>query len=651
MRTLDDNPYPGSRSFQQADIALFHGRDADAQAVVDFWMSNRLAIVTGPVASGKTSLLHAGVYPLLQGGQANALPVGRLSHGMTFPFAATPGHNPYTYALLSTWQVAGVATRLAGQTVTGFLRQLARRSGAVIYAAIDQAEDISVDGTGGLRQTWRRQFLADLAEACETIPQLHLLLVARTAALNTIQARLGAGAMYEVKPLSVQNAEKAVTGPAAGAGRRFASGAARRLVADLCTSGIASAHGEQSVQADVVEPALLQAVCHHLWHALPAGLSEITEWHVREFGDVDSALAGFCGQVITDVAAEHDLKAQRLHSWLLRTFVTDGGTRGTAYEGMTDTADMPNAVVRSLVDRHLLTHEWRASARWCQLLSDRLIEPLRHADIRRAAPPTACDYLRAAKRQLALGELGLARKHAKASLLARHAPGLRGRADAEVLLGNVAHEQDDPDEALPHYRHAASLLEAADDSRAAVLCLAATGQTLLELGHIRDAVTEFRAAVERAPSELALQTQLARSLWHLGEGEAAIAILNGSLGIDGGHQGALRARGEILADLGDARNAVLDLERASVRDQPSARAAHGLALAVLGDHSGANREIQASVNAAPHNGRVLLYAARASALAGDKVSSWELARRAIDATDPELSPAHRSLALKLARDK
>ena len=121
-----------------------------------------------------------------------------------------------------------------------------------------------------------------------------------------------------------------------------------------------------------------------------------------------------------------------------------------------------------------------------------------------------------------------------------------------------------------------------------------------------------------------------------------------SLGVDGGNREALRARGEILADIGEATSAKLDLERPSVRDRASALAAHGLAMAELGDYSRATEEIDAARTSAPHDGRVLFYAARASALKGDKVTSWELAQQAVDATNPPLSPSHRDAAIKLA---
>src|ERR1700743_3481810 len=112
MSKIAANPYPGSRAFEQADRALFFGRDADTDAIVDRWMGNRLTIVSGPVASGKTSLLHSGVYPAMPVKRSRILPVGNLLHGTSFPFPALPEHNPFTLALLTAWSPEDVPTRL-----------------------------------------------------------------------------------------------------------------------------------------------------------------------------------------------------------------------------------------------------------------------------------------------------------------------------------------------------------------------------------------------------------------------------------------------------------------------------------------------------------------------------------------------------------
>ena len=175
---------------------------------------------------------------------------------------------------------------------------------------------------------------------------------------------------------------------------------------------------------------------------------------------------------------------------------------------------------------------------------------------------------------------------------------------------------------------------------------------LLAQEHGDAALDELKAAVDRMPGDPVLQTDLALALWAMGEGKAAVSVLTAVLTIDGGNTLALRARGEILAELpGRAREAITDLDRVTLEERPSARAARGLALAALGDKSGANKEIAEAVAEAPRNGSVLFRAARAKSLNGDEDAAEELARRAVDASDPGLPPQYREVALQLAGHK
>jgi tetratricopeptide (TPR) repeat protein len=645
-----DAPYPGDRPFHLADHHRFFGRAAEAADLAQLWKTNHLTIAVGPTASGKTSLLHAGVLPLVANTGLELLPPGRICYGSTFPLAVLAEHNPYTAALLRSWSPGEIATRLVGLSVRDFVGRRGERCEGPILAAIDQVEELFADS--GPRLAHRRRFLAELAEAVRPESRLHLLVLVREEAMGQVIDGLGGGARCSVTALTPPAAIAAVTGPAAGAGRTFAAGAAENLVADLRTSRITGAGGvAQDVTADHVQPSLLQVVCSSLWNSLPADVNPITTRDVHRYGNADVALASYCGQVIAAVAEDHDLPAAKLRAWLHSTFITGLGTRGNAYEGPAGTQGMPNAVVRALEDRHLLRAELRSGSRWYELLSDRLIEPLRQVADERPPPVKPAEYLQAAERALALGDLNLAERYAEEALRTSAGADQHLRAQAHSLLGDLAYEREIWKEAEARYREAAGLFEAARDTAAAALQLAAVGHTLLAQGRLADAVAELNAAVGRMPNDPVLQTGLSLALWRRGEGDGAVAILNGLLGIDSGNIEALRVRGEILADLGYGRDAMRDLDRVTLQDRPSSRAARGLALAKLGDQAAASREIKDALEEAPRNGPVLLYSARATALGGDLNMAEDLARRAIDAMDPALPPQQLQAALQLAERK
>jgi tetratricopeptide (TPR) repeat protein len=653
VRKIADNPYPGSRAFTQADMEFFFGRDADIAAVVDLWMTNRLTVVSGPAGCGKTSLLQAGVRPRLREETSQhrprIFPPGDLSHGMTFPFPALTEHNPFTLALLRSWAPDDVPTRLAGLSVSDFVRERTRGHDGVTYAAVDALDDLALGPQAGPWAKWRKEFLAGLAQAISDHSRLHLLMVTRTTGLSLLTGSVGVGARYTVTELTPPSAIAAIRMPAMAAGLTFQDKAAQSIVHDLL--GIRESAELPSGRG--VEPSLLQAVCSWLWEDLPLSVDEISDRTIREFSNPDTALADRCGQAIAEVSALHGISYRTLQSALAASFITSRGTRGGLHGGAVTANRMPNAVLRDLVDRHLLTSETDESMRYYRLLSDRLVGPLRTARVPAAAAVTATGFLRAAELALARGELELAQAHAERACETlpeqqlRDAPGFRERAEAESLLGNVAYRRGELAKALPHYRKASELMQAAGDSHAAAYHLAAAGQLLLAGDEPGDAIPELSAAADRERSDLWLQIQLALALWQTGDGRGAVMILNSVIDRDGGLVEAWRIRGEILADLGDGNKAISDLDHAAP-DVPSSQAARGLALAETGDYAAAAAEIDNALASARRSGLVLLYAARASELAGDNVSAKARAREAIDATDPPLSPSHKQLAQALA---
>ena len=365
-------------------------------------------------------------------------------------------------------------------------------------------------------------------------------------------------------------------------------------------------------------------------------------------------LADFCTRATGAVADEYGLALADLASWLHRTFITERGTRGMAHEGLAETAGQPNTVVRALEDWHLLKADRRGGRRWYELQHDCLIEPVRLAMERlivAASPPpqvSATDRLRTAEAAIADGDLELAERQAEAVVRAT-GNDLRLRAEAESLLGNVEHARKNPEKAEARYRHAAALFEALQDTSAVARLLAAIGQTLLAQGRAAEAVEKLHAAIRRIPNDLTVQTELGRALWLQGQHRAAVAVLTGVLTIDGHAPNALRARGEILADLGEAEKALRDLDRVRRPRWPTVQAARALALATLRRRSAADEEIGAALSDAPDSGQVLLYAARVGELGGDRMMAADLARRAEAAAHPALLPHQLEQARRLQR--
>lgn len=633
-------PYVGSRPFGTADREIFFGRTREAGEVAGLWKRHRLTVLHGSAGVGKTSLLRAGLVPLLSGDAVDVLPPGHMANRAVFPMAAMPEQNLFTFALLSSWYPSESPTRISGLSVLDFVRKHGRtdRFGAPLptLAAIDQAELLFRDSDPHERH--RRRFLDELVDAVIGQPHLHLLLVVREDHLDevlTLTERLGEGwcATYLLGSLDRSAALDAARGPLDGTGHSFGTETAELIVDELRT--IRTPQGHAGRTTSIVDPALLQLVCARLWMDLPA------ETNVPAGGltlAIDQVLAEFCTQALATVAADHRLATSVVRAWFRGAFAERPPGGGAPAEPE-HTPAVPDAVLRAVEDRHLIRGRLQAGTRCYELQHPRLIRIIDQlgdspGPIRRPGPPAR---LRAAELALAEGDFDLARRHVEGAMRACVTGDLAVLAEAECLLGNIAHEGNHADKATSHYLSAAKIFEALQNTTAVGQLLAAVGRLKLDT-MAAGAVQELRAAVDRLPNDRTVQTALAQALWHAGQTKAALAVLNDVLSRDGDAPDALRMRGEILADLGEAESALRDLRRVDRAAWPSAQAAWALALAMRGPGEADRQELDdAQINAAD-SGPVLLRVARTRRLFGNAEDAAALAVRAVAASHPPLPP-------------
>jgi len=590
--------YVGLRPFDIGDRDRFFGRTSESRAVFERWSTSRLTVLYGPAGVGKTSLIQAGIVPLAGTADPShiVLPVSSIAALPASQPPVIPGHNRLALAVLQSWSPADSATELAQLSVADFLRRL--RPVAVesaepppIFAVVDQLERVLADVQDGA------DFLRQLVEAVETVLGLHLVLSVREDSLPDLAAlegRLGQPGRYRLGPLRRDAALEAVVGPLRGTSLSFAPGAAEEVVHNLRTSRLTDALGQSTeVVAEAVEPVQLQAACSALTRTLPDDVDVVTVEHVYGPGDLDGALVEFCERTVHDVAVVRGLSDREMWGWLVRAFVTDLGTRGTAYQGVAGVAGMPTEVAGQLADRHVLTMESRLGSRWYQLPNDRLIGPVREAADRWLTGPAVVSgtdpaaSLVAAEGALAEGNLALAARRAAEAVRTSGSRDLRTRATALSCLGHVAAKGGQYQEAESHYRAAAQLFEVMHDKAGAGRLLAERGRILLRRGRYVEAVAELQGAEARLPSDLAIQIDLARALRDSGQLWAATAVLGATLTIAPGTVEALVERGLIRIETGEFSYALDDLDNAirllpSIGQRAEIRSARAIAQARLG---------------------------------------------------------------------
>lgn len=603
MTAADRNPYVGLRPFDVDDCHYFHGRSSATWELATWLLSSRLVIVYGPAGVGKTSLIQAGVLPRLGPDKAQVLPVAKPVGARASAVAPEPSYNPFAANVLSSWAPDLTTERLRDMTIAGFLADVPvsydRYEDALpLVAVIDQFEQVFVEHPGWTRS--RHGFLEQLVDAVAWVPHLQLLLSMRGDVLSEIlpyEQRLSRGSRkrFPVAPLDVEGAVDAATGPLRATGRSFAPGTAEALVDRLRTTTLTNALGEvHTVTAETIEPEHLQVVCSGLWDALPDYVATITSQELLDFGDHVATLLPFCTKAVYGVAAAENVPEAVLWEWLELTFITDLGTRASAYEGFSSTAGMPSAVARAFEQRRLLRSQTRFGSVWFELAHDGLIEPIRQGRrmaeavaVVGAAEPTTDGYLRMAEGALADGTLSLAEEYARRAMLAAESdpPLLAGAAS---LLARVVQRQGDDETgeraddlyatAEGYFHRAAELLEVMQNPRAVGRVLASLGQLSRDRHRFADAIQAFQGATSRLPDDVDIRLGLAQALSEAGQSVAAQGEYTNILTTAPNTVEALVGRGILAAEHGDPSAALADLDsavrqRPDLADDPRVRAA------------------------------------------------------------------------------
>ena len=255
-------PYPGARPFTEADAGFLFGRDTVVADVVKTLERTRLALITGPSACGKTSLVEAGVVAALR---------------------AVSGPLEYARLVVGDVPLASIEEALERQSSTVTGRHL---------LFIDQVERL-------LRHSSIadvRRFLERVGGAAARPGGPLLILAIRDARVSELAAASG-GALLDashtirVPPLREPELRQAIERPAEKAGLAFEPGLVDRIVSEfgqeqrflpflqvilleLCNrrrEGFLTNHAYSQIE----DP--LEAIAERAWDALSAELKPTAE--------------------------------------------------------------------------------------------------------------------------------------------------------------------------------------------------------------------------------------------------------------------------------------------------------------------------------------------------------------------------------------
>src|SRR5262245_5158747 len=230
------NPYKGLRAFEEADAADFFGREELVEQLVKRLGTTRFLAVVGPSGSGKSSVVRAGLLPAIRRGD---IP-GSESWRIADMFPGTRPLDGLEAALLRA--VPDPPASLMDQLERdehGLHRAVLRllpSDGSELVLVIDQFEEVF---TLVEDERMRAQFLGSL-EAAATDPHSRLRVVATLRAdfydrplLYRGFAELFKSRVEALVPLSAEELEKAISGPARRVDVSLEPGLVAAMLADV----------------------------------------------------------------------------------------------------------------------------------------------------------------------------------------------------------------------------------------------------------------------------------------------------------------------------------------------------------------------------------------------------------------------------------
>jgi hypothetical protein len=381
------NPYVGPRAFRNKEEELFFGRDREKRELSDLLISERIVLLHAPSGAGKTSLIQAGLVPLLKQER-----LGKDHFAPTIPLRVkTPApedlrvRNRYVYSIaLDLLGGKHAPEDLASLELPEVVKLATQRPDAGVPVLIlDQFEEILVLEPGD----WDNQkaFFRELGFALND-GRIWALLSMREEYIGGLDRFVRylpthLRTTYRLDFLERGPATTAITEPAARVGVTYTEQATTELLRRLMIRKVQRpCHGVEEVTAPYVGPFQLQVVCRRLWWSLikekGANFDTIDLDDVKRHGDVGTALRGYYSDAVATVARTTGADEQVIRDWFETQLITVQHFRNQTLAGPAAGNVEPTEVLRALEDAYLIRSDTRAESRWYELAHDQLITPV-----------------------------------------------------------------------------------------------------------------------------------------------------------------------------------------------------------------------------------------------------------------------------------
>ncbi|MCX7853055.1 MAG: SIR2 family protein [Caldilineales bacterium] len=304
---LPAQPYKGLTPFAADDALIFIGRQDETRRLTNRILAHRLTVLYGEAGVGKTSLLRAGVAPLLAQQDGHLLIV-----------TPTPDVSPETAVRKA---LSGLVPASTTETVPDLIRVWQQQRRGPLVLAFDPGEDLmALAAAQASVVSWLQTLAADLDL------NLRMVLVVRDEALGRLEnlQAVWPGVLdvrFRLERLGREAARAAIEEPSHRFGVRWEAGLVERLLDDLDRGG--------------VMPPLLQLVCARLYERATADRDPTTGLVIPAgLYDALGGVEGILGDHLESIVAALPAEQRDLGRQVLATLVAVGDTAGRG-QGLT----------------------------------------------------------------------------------------------------------------------------------------------------------------------------------------------------------------------------------------------------------------------------------------------------------------------------
>jgi Novel STAND NTPase 1 len=381
--TTWDNPYVGPRAFRPGE--RLPARDQEIYDLTDLLIAERVVLLHAPSGAGKTSLLQAGVAPMLKQKQLLRQKPFRPTRLLRVKTPPPPRgvRNRYVYSVALDLLPHRDPHELDNMTLPQLVKEVTEpMRNEIPILMFDQFEEILI-----LDPTDRKHQEIFFSELGAVLANRHVwaLFAMREDYMGGLDRYLTylpghLSTTYLLDFLDIEAAKISIQQPSADLNVEFTDEAADELLRRLKTVKVQSpTDGVEEVEAPYVQPFQLQVVCRNLWKILAKkrrGRFETIDLRdIEHHLDIGQALRQYYGDAVKEVAGGPTAELA-IRDWFETQLITDQRRRNQTVTGPATGSADPAAVALALQDAYLIRSDTRAGSIWYELAHDQLITPV-----------------------------------------------------------------------------------------------------------------------------------------------------------------------------------------------------------------------------------------------------------------------------------